>query len=260
MKTVNLDNLPVGVDAHLVARILALCKNVSENQGNKFTEFLDPYHLEFIGPLVANIFGIRWLAAGGYGEAERQRLAIFPDYYSPADIEMPIAVFRIKLSDPTRILSHRDYLGALMAQGIKRSFIGDILPFTGGAHFVAAREIAGAVLGGLTEIHKFKAEVAEIPPYSISGQEQPVKTVSCTVASVRLDAVLSAGLGIGRNKGAELIKGERVKVNWRQISQPSFSLKAGDVISIRGRGRLELSAVGGETKKGRIRIQVDKFN
>ncbi|MDD4079528.1 MAG: S4 domain-containing protein, partial [Eubacteriales bacterium] len=106
----------------------------------------------------------------------------------------------------------------------------------------------------------FRSEAVEIPPYSIRWEEHPVRTISCTVASVRLDAVLSTGLGMGRSKAAELIKGDKVKVNWRQIVQPGFQLKEGDVLSVRGRGRLELSLVGGETKKGRIRIEIKKFS
>lgn len=259
MSAFNPDNLPTGVDSQLVARVLDNCKIVSEKQGVKFTEFLDPFHREFIRPLVANFFGVRYIEDGGYAGAEKQRLAIFPDYYSPADIEMPIAVLEIRLSDPTRVLSHRDYLGAIVGLGLKRSYIGDILTFAGGAHMIAAREIAD-VVRSLGEVHKFRAEAVEIPPYSIQWEEQPVRTISCTVASVRLDAVLSTGLGMGRSKAAELIKGDKVKVNWRQIVQPGFQLKEGDVLSVRGRGRLELSLVGGETKKGRIRIEVKKFS
>ncbi len=254
-----LDNLPAGVDSRLVARVLDCCRGASEKQEVKFTEFLDPFHLEFTAPLTAGFFGIRHLADGGFPGAEKKRLAIFPDYYSPADIEAPLSALEIRLSDPTRILSHRDYLGALIGLGLNRSWLGDILPFAGGAHIVVAREVAGAALN-LDQVNKFKAQTTEVPPYTLSAGENPLRQINATVASLRLDAVLGTGLGIGRSKAVELVKGDRVKVNWRKIIQPGFTLKAGDIISIRGRGRLELSEVGGETKKGRIRIQVNKFS
>jgi RNA-binding protein YlmH len=259
LKAYNLDNLPVGVDAHLVARILESCETVRDKQEVKFTEFLDPFHREFIRPLVGNFFGIRHLEDGGYSDAEKQRLAIFPDYYSPGDIEMPIAAVEVRLSDPTRLLSHRDYLGAVAALGIKVSYIGDILVFSGGAYVIAAREVVNLICT-MDEVNRFRAEVVEIPPYNLCGEEQPARIIRCTVASLRLDAVVSAGLGMGRGKAADLIKGDKVKVNWRQIVQPGFQLKEGDIISIRGRGRLELSVAGGETKKGRIRVEVKKFS
>lgn len=259
MSSHNPDNLPAGVDSLLVARILDSCKAASESHAIKFTDFLDPFHREFVRPLVANFYGVRCLEDGGYSGAEKKRLAIFPDYYSPGDIQVPIAALEITLSDPTRVLSHRDYLGAIVGLGLKRSYIGDILTFAGGAQALVAREIAAAVCG-LETVNKFKTEVVEIPPYCIHWEEQPVRTVTCTVASVRLDAVLSSGLGIGRGKAVELIKADKVKVNWRQISQPAFQLKEGDVLSVQGKGRLVLSLVGGETKKGRIRIELKKFN
>ena len=251
-------NLPAGVDGKLVARIIDNCKAVVEKREIMFTDFVDPFHREFVEPLVASYFGVRFLTEGGYTNAEMQRLAIFPDYYSPEDIEVPLAVLEVRLSDPTRILSHRDYLGAVLGLGLKRSDLGDILPFTGGAHLVVSRERAETVYN-LVEVHKFKVEITEVPPYSLCQEQQPQKVITRTVASLRLDAVLSAGLGMGRSKAVEFIRGDKVKVNWRRILQPSFQLKTGDVISLRGRGRLELSEVAGKTRKGRTRINISKF-
>lgn len=252
-------NLPAGVDRQIVARVLDCCAIASERQVIKYTDFLDPFHRDFVRPLVKNYFGIRYLEDGGYAGAEKQRLAIFPDYYRPGDIEVPLTVLEISLSDPSRILSHRDYLGALVGLGIKRSSIGDIIAFEGGGHVVAASEVAGALLG-LEEVNKFSARVSEVPPYVLTAAEQPQRTITSTVASVRLDAILSSGLGIGRSKAVELIKGDKVKVNWRQIEQPAFHLNQGDILSVRGKGRLELSEVGAETKKGRVRITLKKFS
>ena len=255
----SLTNLPTGVDKQLVARVLDCCKIASERQIVKHTDFLDPFHREFVRPLVNNFFGIRCLEEGGYPGAEKKRLLIFPDFYRADDIVPPISVLEISLSDPSRILSHRDYLGAIIALGLKPSLIGDIVVFSGGAQAVVGTEVAEAVLG-LQEVNKFKAKAAEIPPYQIKVEEQPLRTLCSTVASLRLDAVLSAGLGIGRSKAAELIKTDKIKVNWRQIGQPSFQLGEGDVLSIRGKGRLELAEIGPETKKGRVRVTLKKFS
>lgn len=254
-----LGSLPAGVDKQIVARVLDCCKVASESQAVKFTDFLDPFHREFVRPLVTNFFGIRYLEEGGYAGAEQKRLIVFPDYYRPDDIDLPIIVLEISLSDSSRILSHRDYLGAITGQGLSRSLVGDIIAFAGGAQVVAAQEIAPALLG-LTEVNKFKAQVVEIPPYQINVEEQPQRTITSTVASMRLDAVLSSGLGIGRGKAVALIKADKVKVNWRRIGQPGFQLNSGDILSVRGKGRLELAEIGSKTKKGRVRITLKKFS
>ena len=253
-----LDNLPQGVEKSLIARVLDGCDIASQSQVTKFTDFLDPFHREFLRPLVGNYFGIRFLESGGYPAAEYQRLAIYPDYLRPDDIEFPIKLLEITLSDKDKHLSHRDYLGALLACGIKRNLVGDCITFDGGAQVFAGSEVSDLLLN-IDQVNRLKAAVVEIPPYLVKYSQEPVRSISTTVASVRLDAVLGAGLGTSRSKVAELIKSAKVKVNWRQISQPSFQLKAGDVVSVRGKGRVELVETGAETKKGRVRITVKKF-
>jgi RNA-binding protein YlmH len=253
-----LSSLPQGVDRELIARVLDCCDIASQQQRVKYTDFLDPFHREFVRPIIANFFGIRFLEEGGYPPAEQKRIIIYPDYYKPGDLEPGVALMEITLSDPAKPLSHRDYLGSLMNMGLRRGVMGDILPYEGGAQVFVAAEVAESLLG-LEAVSRFKAEARIIPPYQVRFQEQPQRTITATVASLRLDAVLSAGLGLGRSKVSELVKGDKVRVNWREISQPSFTLQQGDVVSVRGRGRIELSETLGETKKGRIRITVKKF-
>jgi RNA-binding protein YlmH len=74
-------------------------------------------------------------------------------------------------------------------------------------------------------------------------------------ASLRLDAVASAGFGISRNRIAELIRQGSVRVNWQPISSPSRLLVAGDRVQLEGRGELQLEAVQA-TKRERWRIEL----
>lgn len=254
-----LDNLPTGVERQTVAKVLDSCAIASERQLVQHTEFIDPWHREFLRPLVGGYFGIRWLEDGGYGEAERCRLIIYPDYYRPDDLETCVSLLEITLSESDLLLSHRDYLGALLGQGIKRGFIGDIIPFAGGGQAFVAAEGKDCLLG-LNEVNKFRATIHEIPPYQVKVSQQPVRTVEATVASLRLDAVLSTGLGTGRKGAVELVRADKVRVNWRHISQPSFQVQQGDVITVRGKGRLEIAVAGGQTKKGRTRITLKKYD
>jgi RNA-binding protein YlmH len=74
-------------------------------------------------------------------------------------------------------------------------------------------------------------------------------------ASLRLDAVASAGFGISRNRMAELIRQGRVRLNWQPINSPSRQLAAGDRVQLEGRGELQLEAVTA-TKRERWRIEL----
>jgi RNA-binding protein YlmH len=86
------------------------------------------------------------------------------------------------------------------------------------------------------------------------------REIKGTVASLRADAVLSLGFGISRSRVVLLVKGGVVKVNFRPINSPSQQLKEGDQLSLKGRGRLLISEVEGETRKGRIRLKLKKYS
>jgi RNA-binding protein YlmH len=78
-------------------------------------------------------------------------------------------------------------------------------------------------------------------------------------ASLRLDAIASAGFGMSRSKMVDLINGNEVRVNWKEVTQASYQLKAGDLISIRGKGRLNIGEIA-VTKKDRYRVQLTRLS
>ena len=79
-----------------------------------------------------------------------------------------------------------------------------------------------------------------------------------TEASLRLDAIASAGFGMSRSKMVDLISSGDVRVNWKEIGQSAHALKAGDLVAIRGKGRLEIGEVA-ITKKERYRINLTRY-
>lgn len=86
------------------------------------------------------------------------------------------------------------------------------------------------------------------------------KEISGTVAALRLDAVLALGFSLSRARAVILVKGGLVQVNRRPVETPSSRLNQGDLISVRGRGSLELTALTGESRKGRQGLKLKKFN
>ena len=61
--------------------------------------------------------------------------------------------------------------------------------------------------------------------------------------------MLQLALGCPAAKMADLISGGEVRVNWKEISQPSYALKDGDLVAIRGKGRLTVGEVVVTKKK-----------
>ena len=86
------------------------------------------------------------------------------------------------------------------------------------------------------------------------AQRQP-RHFQTVEASLRLDAVASAGFGISRNRMAELVRQGSVRVNWQPMSSPSRLLVAGDRVQLEGRGELRVVTVQA-TKRERWRLEL----
>ena len=107
---------------------------------------------------------------------------------------------------------------------------------------------------GAAQVSASEMALDEIPP-----REQKVKEIRTTVASMRLDVIAAAGFGTSRSKMANEIDVDKVKVNWKDVKSSSQAIKEGDIISLRGRGRVEVAEVMGTTKKGRINLVLRRF-
>jgi RNA-binding protein YlmH len=59
---------------------------------------------------------------------------------------------------------------------------------------------------------------------------------------------------LSRGKAAEYILGDNVSINGKVVSDHSFPLKPGCILSLRGYGKLQFLDFAGETKKGKLRI------
>ncbi len=199
---------------------------------------------------------------GGTADAERKVLVYIPDYYDPRDYlygeDGPVSAVGIGYSSYDS-LSHRDFLGGLMGQGIKREVLGDLLV---GEHFCQAlvlREMAEYLTRYLTHVGRVKVDVQEISLQELQIPKKKVKVIHDTVASLRLDAVIASGFGQGRNAAVACIRGGRVEVNHRIVLKPDLVVSEGDLFSVRGMGRMRLVQVKGQTKKCRIAIVMERY-
>lgn len=195
---------------------------------------------------------------GGYDGAARTVCGFFEDTYAE-DLEkrelFPICAvtftFR-KCDNPT----HRDFLGALLALEIKRELLGDILVAEDYA-VVFCHETARELVFRVNKIGSVgvSAELGVTRPIP----EVKTKRIEAAVSSLRLDCIVSAAANISRERSASLIKSGQVNADFFPCLNLSREISAGTVISVRGSGRYRLSEVSGETKKGRIRVVIEKY-
>lgn len=247
-----------GGDEQLAAKLLDLADGANKSRKFRVSEFLDPHAYNVAEIIAANFESIKIESDGGFANAERVKAAyIAEDFYGTPDYGM--TYFQANWDKRYYDLSHRDVLGALMGTGCKREAIGDIVFVPEGAQFVVEKALANYLLSNLTSIGSAPVSVSEITKEELYQKEEKVKIINATVADLRLDAVAAAGYGVSRSRMAEEIKALNVKVNWQEAKKPAQSVDVGDIISFRGRGRVEVAEVRGTTKKGRTSITLKRY-
>lgn len=248
-------------DAELAAKLLDLAEAALKNRKYKVSEILDPYGQNIAETITAHYERLTMEAWGGYTGAERVKVAFvdsdFLDYASSLDFALAVIV--IKWDSRYSRLSHRDVLGALTGLGIKREVLGDIIMAGEECYVVADDSMAAYIVQNLAEIGQASVSAAFASFDDIPAKEEKVKEIRATVASLRLDAIAAAGYGMSRTRMADDIVAAKVKINWQEAKSPSQAVKVGDVISMRGRGRVEVVEIPGQTKKGRYSILLRRF-
>lgn len=196
---------------------------------------------------------------GGYEFAERQMVAFLPDalYY---EWEYPIHCLRFRPAYPkfAQSLNHRDMLGALMSLGVDRSRIGDIKQEEHTFYVFCEETISTYLLESLHEVRHTILHGSLISDEEITIQQEYMD-MEGIVSSVRLDNVVSFVTGYSRSKSVILIQSQKISVNGRVVSSNAYQCREKDILSIRGFGKYIYWGNFGETKKGKIKIQIKKY-
>jgi RNA-binding protein YlmH len=247
-----------GSDKYFTAHITELAERCLQEKNPVWTDFLEPPQLKQAQAILTWILGVRFQALGGYPNSERRRLVVYPDYFITETIPTALAFVEIS-ANSSASLEHRDYLGAITGLGLKREKFGDILVFERSCQMILEPELVQFLEQNLNQIASFPVTVNVIDSEQLNPPQQRLKTIKATVASPRLDAIAAFGYSESRSQMAREIKAERVKVNWVAVNSPDLQLKPGDMISIRGRGRVLFQETTGKSKKGRLGILLIRY-
>jgi photosystem II S4 domain protein len=155
--------------------------------------------------------------------------------------------------------THRDFLGALVGTGVTRDVVGDILvQGERGAQALVDVELVEHFETELTRVRTVPVTVKRIDLSELRVPPVRSQDISSVEASLRLDAVASAGFRVGRSAMADLIRGGDVRLNWREATKPSVLVKEGDVVAVAGKGRLKVRGVS-VTKKDKYLVSMTRL-
>ena len=220
----------------------------------KFLGFLTSEEIK-ISDEILKKRNIKYAFSGGYNQAERMYLVCLPEWCDSVDFPITAITFKFREEDK---LTHRDFLGSLMALGITREKIGDILVEDGRAVVFAASEISKHIINQISKVGRVGVTISE-------GFSEPLPSLgtlmdfSVTVTSLRLDCVVSSLCGISRSKATELILSGAVLVNSMLCDKTTRAIKNSDKITVRGKGKYVIDNLNDISKKGKIILKYKKY-
>lgn len=223
-----------------------------------WTPFLSEAQQQIVERLMSTLGHPRHFYFGGYPAAERKVCAFLPEWQDEETWEPPFSALRCTWRDRER-LTHRDFLGAILGTGIEREKLGDILVGGESCDLLVFSELAPYLKQNLAEAGRARLRVEEISLSELVPPEKTVKVIHDTVNTPRLDAVLSSGFSLSRGRAAEVIAAGRAEINHIPCLKGDKLVSQGDVLTCRGLGKCVVTGLGGQSKKGRTILTIERY-
>ena len=203
-----------------------------------------------------------YLLLGGHPNAERALFCALPSAGFRVREEDFLAALWIVPNDGAKY-AHRDYLGSLLALGIKRESVGDIVLAEDGAgrgcaYAVVTPPMAKYIRENLSSVSRTGAKCLAVPLSEVPANRREPEELLCSVSSLRLDCVLSAVFGMARGDAKALCERGACFVNLHPAEKAEKLLAEGDFVTLKGWGRFRVNGQAGVSKKGKLRLSVSK--
>lgn len=252
----------------LIAKIEDKARLCSDNSMITNSVFLDMHERSVAASAKKSFGDSRMFFYGGFDDAERNIAVFMPDYiadepsayFNEFPDDDPLAVIEIEKDKFSPALSHRDYLGALMGLGIKREMTGDIIVSENGCRMAVLAKIAPFIAENLDKAGRgtLKAKIIS-PSQAREGTKATGIPDSFTVSSMRLDSVVKNAFRLSRGDAADAIESGVVYVNDTECTKPDKKIAEGDKVVFRRKGRIIINDCSSVSKKGRIIVEIMRF-
>ncbi|WP_079529769.1 YlmH family RNA-binding protein [Halobacillus hunanensis] len=242
-----------------IDQVISWENDVEMRYERKESDFLNPREQQIVSAVMGNNPVLQWSLYGGSEASERKRVIIAPEYEVINEQDFQVVLLEASYPEKFMTLEHRDVLGAFMSLGIRREKLGDLIVQDGWIHILAASEISEYICMNFTGVKKAKVNFEPKPLSSLMESNEVWQSKDATLSSLRLDVVVKEIYGVSRKKAAMFIEAGHVKVNFKIVESPSFSIEAGDLLSVRGSGRSRVDQINGMTKKEKYRVTISKL-
>lgn len=217
------------------------------------SEFYPPNIWRFFEEKI-KIQGFNIKSYGGFSDAERRMISFNNNY----DIPYPMGIIKIEKKSKFNEVSHRDYLGALLALGIKRSKFGDLISLKDCAYVTLAEDIEDYVVGNLKQIGKSPCIITKVIEETYIPSVQ-FKEEVILVQALRIDSIVSKIGKMSRSNAQKIIEEGRVLIDYNKVEDKSIVVKEDERITIRGIGKFILGNIIGNSKSGKYKVIIKKY-
>jgi RNA-binding protein YlmH len=236
-------------------RVEDFAATVLQNHAWHLTDFLTPRE-KYLLESVTHRHGLVIAFDGGYLAAERTRALLMPENWYPQPEDFSTVRLVIEPVGAKGIdIMHKDVLGSLLGLGIERRVLGDIAEYQGQWFVFVTQTIAPFIQNNLVQVGKFPS-IVSIAADRIEVTPPSYEESTVTVASLRVDAVVAQACHKSRSQAQELISRGQVQCNFVPITDMDENIASGDVLSVRGFGRVRILEELGATKKDKIRVRI----
>lgn len=241
-------------------RLGELADKAYNNSQYLFTGFLSAAELDIYYHMERELSYVPVTVYGGTADCERVMLRFGSEELCGYEEGFPIQCIEVSplVEKFGEELGHRDYLGALMNLGIERSTLGDIIIVGKHAFLFCTEKMAPYIIENLDQVRhtNVRCQIAEkIPETTITRLER--RTVQ--VSAARVDSIIAKVYNLSRSESVELFRAKKVFINGRLNENNGGQLKPDDKVTVRGFGRFRFVGVSGETRKGKLNVEVDIF-
>lgn len=224
------------------------------------TGFMNPREQFIANSLVRKSSSVKIEMEGGYRNADRKRILLYPSYFKPRLDDYELQLLEIRYPVKFVTIHHRQILGSLMHSGLQRSVIGDILTDGIRWQLIVDRKISRFIVSQIHKIGSVSVDIVLQEPTKLLKPENAWQQRYYLVSSERIDSLIAAGFGISRSKTKKLINDSNVQLNWMTINRSSYQIHNKDVITVRGFGRLRLDEELGMTRKGKCKVRMSMIH
>lgn len=248
----------------IISKLLDKIQLAEKQNKIQYTSFLSPVQLALLKN-VLNMLNINnYIIYGGVKNAQRNIIIIYPlklkELFNKEKFDYNSICNCIRITNIGGELDHKMYLGGLIKLGIKREKIGDIIVHNLGADIIVNIEVSNFLITNLKQLTRFKnCNVEIIKNENAILKQQEFKELTIIISSLRLDNLIAELCKTSRSKAVDILKSERVFINYNNEQKSTKIIKENDIVSIRGVGKFIIVEIVQKTRSGRFVVKVNKY-